>query len=237
MTDMLGLLDNGADILVLTILTICFVMGIWRGLAGSLFKIGAAIGGFIACRALFPIVSGMVRNTWIYDKVKEGVIENLGLETTITSYTQTQQANVINGLPLPDSFKLGMMENNNSVAYDLLKATNIVDYIGGYVANIIISVGTAAVLFLAVMIVIRILGYGTGLLNKMPVIRCFNRAGGGILGLCWGVIIVWLMFTVITLFLSAPWFYDKYEVIQQSIIAKLLYDNNIIVNLIINKLF
>lgn len=233
---MIDIVNNGAGLFVITILFATFLWGMARGLIGSIFKVASSLIAFLICKLLYPTVATFIRGTFIFEGVKNWAIGSLGIQESVNTYTQAQQYSFINSLPLPESFRIDMLENNNNVAYSLLGANNLVDYIGSYIANIVVSIGVGLLLFVLVYCAIRVVAGVLDLFSKLPVIRYYNYAGGGIIGIFWGVVIIWLSFSVVTIFIASPVFYQMYEAIQASSLAKFMYDNNILLNLILNKL-
>ena len=74
-------------------------------------------------------------------------------------------------------------------------------------------------------------------ISKLPIISQFNAIAGGALGIAGGVIFVWVIFTVMNVFIANDFFSILNDKIATSYLGKYLYDNNLIWNIIKNNLF
>jgi hypothetical protein len=185
----------------------------------------------------YPLVSGIIRQTSLFELVKSGVASTLGLEEHLQAYTKQQEVGLITSLRLPDQLKDKLLENNNSVIYDLVGASGVVDYVTGFIANLIVNVVLVWVLFAVFMFVLRFVLRSIKSISRLPVISTFNRIGGGAVGIILAVIAIWICFTVIYVFIAKPAVYDLYEYISASKIAVLFYEHNPILELILKRLF
>ncbi len=160
----------------------------------------------------------------------------MGLDTMEAS-GGAGQINAIESLTLPQGLKNMLVDNNNSVIYELLNANSLQEYIAGYIANIILNIVTGILVFLIIVVIIKIATGTLQLAVKLPVVKQINGIGGGILGLFWGIMAVWTVMALSTVFIAAPFFADMVTAIDNSIIGKILYDNNLIMNVLLAKLF
>lgn len=226
---------NIADLAVIIIIGVCIAISAKKGLIKSFIGIGYKIVSLILSRLLYPIITKILISTAFYENLKQGVIEKLNLGGIISDQTQKFEADMINSLNLPQMLKTGLLENNNSVAYNFLNVHSIEEYIGGYISMIIINIISIIAVYLIISLILK---YGFGTLNifsRLPVVRTANKIGGGIIGLFQGILIVWIIMAVITLFLSQGDFaYIAYS-IKSSLIAVKLYETDIILNMI-NKI-
>lgn len=226
---------NLADIAVIIIVAVCVMSSARKGLIRSLIGIGSNVFALILSRVLYPIVSKMMLDTVLFDKLKLQIIERLDIGAVLSSQTQKFEADMINSLSLPQMFKTGLLENNNSEVYNLLNVSSIEDYIGGYIAMIIINIVVVIVVFLLVGFLLRFVFKALNIFSRLPVIRTANKLGGAILGFGWAVILIWIIMAFITLFLTQPQFSYISESIATSNIAIKFYETDIILKMI-NKI-
>lgn len=228
--------DYSIDIIIIAILLLFIIIGAWRGLMKTLFHSCSsliAIGGAIF---LHPVIGDFIRKSFIYTAISNAVGKSLGISNAAPS-SQPDRINIINSLPLPDSFKGMLLDNNNSVVYDLLNADSVTAYISGFIANIIINIAISVIVFIIIFIIIKIIINALQLAVKIPVLKQINALGGGLLGLAWGVIMIWCIMTVMVIFITTPAFNTIINNIDKSILGKILYDNNIIMNILLKNLF
>lgn len=65
-------------------------------------------------------------------------------------------------------------------------------------ANIVLTAIIYIMIMVIVFIALRIVIAATGIVSRLPVIKQANKAGGVILGLLEGLVVIWLFFTVVT---------------------------------------
>lgn len=228
---------NGSDLFVAAALMIFAVVGMYRGLIHSAVRaVTSVISAGISLLG-YPLVCSAVRKTALFDSVKETIIESLGLRQMIMDGTKHGQTALIEGLSLPDAFKERLEVNNNNVIYDLLGVDNIVDYIGGFLANIVVNIVCGILIFAASYIIIHIILSVFGVFGKMPVVKTFNRAGGGIVGLVSATVLIWAVFAAVDAFITQPFFAQVYRSVQQSSIAIFFYDLNLIRVFMMSRMF
>lgn len=217
-----------ADIFVALVLLTFTYLGMRWGLFKSLLKMLSTTVSLLLSMVLYPSVTFALRNTPLFDKLKELIIKNLGLNEMVFDATKQGERQLIEALPLPDNIIDKLAENNNSTVYSILDAENIVDYIGGFIANIALNVLVIAGLFLVLLIVMRLCLKILGLVEKIALIRTAGKAGGGIIGICMGVIVIWTVFLCLNLFMSEPDFNKIIGDIRMSYIASIFYKYNLI---------
>ncbi len=225
------------DGILIAILLIAFFLVAYRGLMKTVFKTFSSVVSLALAFALHPIISQLVKATPIFDSVKLSVADKLGLSLDPVTLSQPQQSQLIASLPLPDFLNEMLIENNNSVVYDLLDANGINDYICGYIANIIINIAVTIILTIVITIIVKIIIKSMDIIDRLPVIHQLNYLGGGLVGIISGVIIIWLVFMVSMMLVADASYTEIMKGIDGSILGKFLYDNNIFKNIVMGDLF
>ncbi len=228
---------NLADIVIIAVLILGFIIGRNKGIVGMALRVVYGIASFGASLIFYPVVSGIIRQTPMFGIMKEKIVTTLGLETAVQVYTKQQEVNMITALRLPQPLKEKLLENNNSVIYELVGADSFVDYIAGFVANLVINVVLVWILFLIFLLLLRIFLKGLELIAKMPVLGGINHLGGAIMGLIFSTIIIWLGFTLVYAFIAKPAVFELYQYIASSKVAVWFYEHNLLLDLILKRLF
>lgn len=223
---------NYMDIAVVAIMIYCVYAYAKKGLIKSVIGFGSNIFSLILSRALYPTVTKMILATPIYDNLKLTVIEKLNIGEVVSSQTQKFEADMINSLSLPQFLKTGLLENNNDVVYKFLDVSSIEDYIGGYISMMLINIIVVIAVYLIIRIIFKFVFKSLKIFSKLPVIRTFNKIGGGALGFCWGIVLIWILTAIITLFLTSPQFAPLSESLATSVLAIKFYESNIILKMI-----
>lgn len=228
---------NAADLIVIVTLLVGLLLGSRAGIVGMALKVVYGVASFGASLIFYPLVSGFIRKTPLFDTMKNSILNGLGLENAVQTYTKQQEVNLIGSLRLPEPVKDKLLENNNSVIYELVGADGFVDYIAGFVANLVINVVMVWLLFVLFLFLLRIFFKGIELLSKLPVISRLNHLGGAAMGVLFAVILIWIVYTAVYAFIAQPKVYGFYEYIAASKVAVWFYDHNLLLDLILKRLF
>lgn len=223
---------NTADIIVLFVIAVFVIAAYFRGIIKSVIGFASVVISIIASFILYPYASAVLRATPLFTSLKASIIKALELDAAQDLLTQKAQADLIGSLSLPDFMKLSLFENNNGEMYKLLDVSSITDYIGGYIAGIIINILSLLLVIVVVKIALSIIVYAFDIVSRLPVISTADKLLGAVFGFMQSIIFVWIIMTLITLFLTKPEHQGITESIQGSVIASKLYDSNIFIGFI-----
>lgn len=224
------------DIIIIIILLSSIFYFAHKGLISSILKSCSWLISILVTYLLYPFVSSLIRRTIVFDFLRETIYTVMGLDS-ISATGGSSQITAINALTLPESLKTMLIDNNNSVIYDLLNVNSLQEYIAGYIANIILNIVISILVFFIIKFGMRFVITALNIAVKLPVVRQLNSLGGGLLGLFWGVAIIWGVMAITTLLIASPVFNDLIDAINNSFLGSILYDNNFIMNVLLSKLF
>jgi len=231
------LLDiNYLDIAVGIIILFFAVRGYFAGFVKMCFNFIPQLIGVIAAYLLTPTVSTMLRATFIYKILMSGVRKALNIDTLIENAAEEGQRNVIETLNIPSFLKDSLLENNNPVAYELLDVTEIGEYISGYIANVCINIIAMATVFAAAFILLKVILEAMDIVAHFPIINAVNAVGGIAAGVLYGVFVIWIIGIIMVLFYSTSAFIPVFEVLNKSKLALPLYENNMLLFMVL-KIF
>ena len=158
------------------------------------------------------------------DSEDSGILDNMEIP-------RDMQQEAINAAELPDIFKDLLAVNNNSEIYEELGVNTFAQYVGSFLAKVIINIISYLGTFLIVTIILRAIIFALDIVAELPVFGLVNRLAGGVIGFVGAAIIVWILFVVVTLLYTTVIGKDIYQAIQSNGILKFLYDNNPIMNM------
>lgn len=92
----------------------------------------------------------------------------------------------------------------------------------------IINISSALIVFILSRILLFFLRFSTDLIAKLPLIKQFNHIGGFLYGLFAGFLVIYLLFTIITVIAPMINVNKVITLINSSIIGNIMYNNNII---------
>ncbi len=237
------LITNELLMIVVLIFAISVIVGLTRGFIKIVASLAATLVIMIVVTMATPFVSeAIMKMTPIEKIVQEKCTEILLTEQSETDvdmgelqqkeFTKDEQISLLENAKLPEVFRDLLLENNNGEMYEVLGVTTFLDYVGSYLAGIISNIAAFLLTFVIVSIVVRTIIYMLGIISDLPVISGVNRLAGGALGLGTGLVIVWIVFIVITLMYDTQFGERCFENIARSEFLTMLYDKNILLNLV-----
>ena len=104
-------------------------------------------------------------------------------------------------------------------------------YVGSYLAKLLINIVSFLCTFLLVTIVFRAIVFALDIVAELPGIGAVNHLVGGIMGILGALVIVWLLYLIITLFFTTAVGELLFEMIQDNAFLKVLYEYNPVMKL------
>lgn len=201
------------DIAVIAIIALCTFIGYKQGLVKCAVKILSFFIAIIIAFALYkPVSSIIINNTSIDDNIKNTMIEKIKPE----GVEKDQEISVENNV------KLYIVENS----------TTTIEKIADAFALKLIETVTLLLIFIILKIALKFVSALTDLITKLPLLKQVNKLGGTIYGVIKGIVLVYTILAVV--YLIAPLLKNTVtEDIDKSIITKTLYNNNLILNILV----
>lgn len=201
------------DIAVIAIIALCTFIGYKQGLVKCAVKILSFFIAIIVAFALYkPVSSIIINNTSIDDNIKNTMIEKIKPE----GVEKDQEISVENNV------KLYIVENS----------TTTIEKIADAFALKLIETVTLLLIFIILKIALKFVSALTDLITKLPLLKQVNKLGGTIYGVIKGIALVYTILAVV--YLIAPLLKNTVtEDIDKSIITKTLYNNNLILNILV----
>ena len=222
---------NWIDFVVIGMIVGYAFVGYARGLVYSVFKVASFfIAAFISMQ-FYPAVSKLLIATFHLDKTISGAISSnvqkfLSAEQIQTGVGAQGAESLLGTWHLPPPME-EMVAKNLSVEVGKV-AGNIADSLSQSFSVVAVNIISMIIIFMVVsFLLIFVRGLLEGAAN-LPFIKQVNRMGGTIFGVLEGVIIVYIVCAVLTLFSSSQELKYIFEGINTSSIAKGFYTHNFI---------
>lgn len=253
-------MSNLVLIMVLVIFGGCFYMGSRKGLVRTVFGLFSSIVVLLAGTVISPIISNQLRNNdKIFNAIStriEKSLENYGKngkrdeqsvdkkKTKGKKSKSKKSGELINADDIYVPYKL--LTGNQAVEEiitDILKNEHIkkaredvqkeVNHrVAIYLTGIVINSGTFILVYFILSVGLLVLGKVLNIISKLPVINELNRMVGGIVGIFQGLVIVWLIFTLMMVFIEKPFIQEGMRQIEENAFLRILYESNIIAKII-----
>ena len=205
------------DLIIIAILVLSIIMGYKKGLINVIFNIFAFFIALIATIILYrPVANIIINNTEIDDKIKSAIINN------ITEEKQSEESSSNTGMQkyIEDAIKNTADEAKSQV----------IETVANTVSIRAVEILTSIILFIVIRAVLIVLKVFTQAIANLPLIKQFNELGGVVYGIAKGLIIVYIILTIMYFVVSINGKGNIAEAINNSYITKILCNNNIIVN-------
>lgn len=224
--------------ILLIVLAIFAIQGFRRGLVRTAVSMVFFIIVIAVTSWLNPYVGDFIREKtdWqeeIQQSCKEIFFQEIEEQADISINSQME---FIDELPLPESMKEKLVENNNAEIYRQLAVENFADYLSGYVAYGIINGVAFVISFILTIIIVKMILYAVDILTELPVVGTFNRIGGMLIGLIQGILWIWVVFLVITLLCNTDVGTYLMGLVRGDPVLGWMYDRNYLMQIIMRVL-
>lgn len=215
------------DLIIIALIALSTYFGYKKGLVRVIFKICSFIIAIILMLILYKPVSNYVINNTTYDeKIKTAISEKL-------STTDLELGKIENNeeSPYPEI----VVEYVNKYVTEAINEgkANVTEYVAENLSVIVINVIVAIALFISINILLLIVQLLTRFLVKLPVLKQFDKTGGIIYGVLRGIIYIYLILAILSIFSALITNFGIQEMIQKSHLGSAMYNNNIILKLVL----
>ncbi len=205
-------------------------LGWKQGLVKMVFSLASTIVALLVAMLFSPIVAGVMKNSEgivsFFDE-KISTIIDFAPEDAATEDAANQKS-LVESLPLPKSIKETIMENNNEAKYLELNVGSFEEYVCRQITNVIINAIAFVVTLIVAIIVLFILCNTLNILAKLPIIRQINEFAGMAAGVAEGVLLVWILFGILTMFATSAFGSSSLALIAENPVLDFLYKNNLV---------
>ena len=192
---------NSVDIGVIVVVALCALGGYRRGLIYSVYKLVSFFVAVFFAWMLYSPIAEFIRQTFVYDWLKNAIARALDLEGFLETAAQRGQS-LIDTLPLPYIVQGVLHENNNARMFQILRVSTIEDFVAGFFANMIIMALAIVIVFACVMAILSFVGGLIDIVGRLPIIRTINAAGGLAVGILFGIAFSGLALFLLNVFFS-----------------------------------
>ena len=194
------------DIIVLAIIALCTFIGYKNGLIKVAFKlVSFFLAIFIAVILYKPISNFVIHYTSIDEKIEQTIEERLNSP----DITQEETENMI------ASYYSDVKNASTSMAAKTI-------------SQAMINVTCMLIVFIVANIILLFFKFSGDLIAKLPFIKQINRAGGFLYGILKGFVVIYIIFALIAILSPVVNMNGLLNMINSSIIANIMYNNNII---------
>ena len=205
------------DIIIVTIMLLSIYFGYRKGLIGVVFSVISFIAAIIIASILFiPISSAVMEATNFDENIQVGIANNF----IVTGETEQENTNIIT------EYINGQLSTS---------INNSIEGVSRSLAETIVKAIVFIVVFIAAKILLGAVKWLANLIAKIPVIKQVNGIGGILFGIIRGLLIIYIGFALLLLIYPLIADAGMYKQISNSYLGSLMYNNNIIMDIIIKN--
>lgn len=205
------------DLIIIAVVLLFIFIGYKKGLTGSLIKLLSFIIAVVLAFVLYkPVANMVIEKTEIDENIKEAITRTFNQENDDESTNKNESST--------------MLENiNNEIENATNEAKTVVIE---ETTKTIINVASAIVIYTVVRIILLIISIFVNQITKLPLIKQVDEIGGIIYGAVEGIVIVYIILSIISL-TSVIWSDNiLLTAVTKSALGNLLYNNNIVLKLL-----
>ncbi len=236
---------NIVDIVILVIIGLCVLWGFYRGFIQSVLNLAGGLVSFAGSFLLFPHLADVLSaNTAITRFISTytdsgSLLGDLDLSSqAVSSLSQSAIQSVIQRANLPAPIDTLLQHNLEQQVFSPLGnlATNVGDYVNQTVLSVSINVLCFLVCFAVCFLLTTLLVNLLRAVFRFPVLKHLDWLAGGLFGLLLGVVLCFAIFTVLPLLESVVPIPEFRQLTQQSALAQIFENGNLIISIMNRKL-
>ncbi len=246
-------------IIVLALFAIFGYMGWKKGIIKMALSIVSIVVTMLGTVILVPVTAKLIKNNTgmyksLYNKVYAVLDADKDISGALDQVVDDTQGNMAQGnnsqlekyvsdamdmIDFPESIKKQITSAITQSDLDMvfeqgaLSAKEAVVSILAYrLTSVIFNAILYMIVFIVIFIVLRVVFIATGIFAKLPVINEINKTAGLVVGLVEGLLVVWILFTVITACAGNAWASQMLEDIGSNKLLEFIYNHNLILKIV-----
>ena len=177
--------------------------------------------------------SGIGRS--VEKRIETFVNDNIKLMPGEDSIARQNEA--IQSLPLPERITKHIIAHNNKETYEQLGVDKFPAFLTKFTTNMVIDAVVYVSVFVILLIALHILIYLLNFASMLPIINGLNHLAGALLGFIYGVAILWFFFILVSAFPTVKFFTDCQQMIMDNNLLGTMYNNNLLMRLLMGVKF
>ena len=236
---------NVIDYGIIGVIALCVLFGFYRGFIQSLLNLGGCLLSFAGSFWLFPKLSdALSANTEIVRMISSytdsgSILGDLDLSSqAVTTLSASNINAIVAKANLPEPIGKLLQANLTEKVFSPLGnlATSVGDYVNQTILSVSINVLCFILCFLACFIIITVLINLVKSVFRFPVLKQLDWLAGGAFGFLVGCVLCFIVFTAMPLLQSVIPIAQFQDLVNQSTLAKVFENGNLIVSIMNRKL-
>jgi len=230
--------------LIMGVIGIGVLFGLYKGFINSVFGLFGVFFALLIAYTVYPQLAkslqdneSLVRNLIHYSDASSRIHDLELSQTPVAGIPQQTLNEIMTRVNLPQPFGDFVRANIIDQVFAPLGSLNVSDYLNqtliAVTLNILCFLACFGVAYAAVMLLVHLLGY----VFRMPVLKHFDLLLGGLFGGVRGVFLVFVIFAIVPVLLTVSPIEQVSNAIEQSRLAAIFYQTNLIQSIMQGTLF
>ncbi len=219
---------NWTDLIVVAVIIGFAIWGMKTGFILSVYRLASYFISILLAIKLYPIVSKVLRETALYTNVDNAIYKSLMHQQESHEVKKVAAKTVVDSLNLPGFLKdsvLGKVTNST----ELMDVSWIVHKISHELAGVVMDIISLILLYILVRVILIFARFILKGISKLPVFKQIDKVGGLILGGVEGLLTVYIIFAILTLFRTSDQLKGFFDAVSTSAVANFFYQHNFII--------
>ena len=236
---------NIIDVMVIAIIALCVLWGVYRGFIQTVLNLAGGLLAFVGSFLLFPHLADVISaNTAVTRFISTytdsgSLLGDLDLSSqAVSGLSQSSIQSIIQRANLPTPIDTLLRHNLEQQVFSPLGqlATNVGDYVNQTVLSVSVNVLCFLLCFAVCFLIATIVVNMLRAVFRFPVLKHLDWLAGGAFGLLLGIVLYFAVFTVLPLLESVIPLPEFRQMTQQSALAQVFENGNLIISIMNRKL-
>ena len=230
------------DIVILAILGLSVLIGLYRGFISSVASMGGCLLSLGLSFLISPTIAAEIQKNPNILKTMASYTDaatKLGDQalagTSVATLTRDGITEIVNRVSLPAPFDTLLRNNIQNQVFGA--AADVGTYITQTIVGAILNVICFILCFIVLMLVIHLVINFLKVVFKFPVLKQLNSIAGGLFGLLRGVLLCFVAFALLPLVQTLLPVQNINDLVEQSALAPLFNNGNLILAIMKGRLF
>ena len=236
---------NVVDYVIIGVVAISVLFGLYRGFVSSVLSMGGGLISFLSSFALYPKLAALIQNnqelqrTLLHYTDASSRIGDLELAlTNVITLGREGIEQVLKNVSLPAPLDSILRVNLENLVYGTQgAATTVSDYVSQTILQASINIICFLVCFIGLYIVFSLAANLIRAIFRFPVLKQLDSLAGGVFGLLRGILLCLVVFTLIPLVQTMLPMDIINQLIDESTLAPLFMNGNLITAIMNRQLF
>jgi|LGOV01.1.fsa_nt_gb uncharacterized membrane protein required for colicin V production len=226
-------IKNVVDIIILSFVVINLFLGWRKGLILSVFNFFGIIVSFIISKKYYAQFGDVVLKNinWVNEFRNNIFIKiNNSFGSNAEIFNNINNGTLLNKLDLPEYLNTGINQFLRNT--DITKVDNVSVELADIIVSVIMNFISFVLLFIVLILFIKIIGIVLNMIFQLPVLKGINQFGGLAIGFIISNVFIFVFMAIIVLLYPMNLDFGLKEIVDQSTIGSLYYNNNLLLVLI-----